>query len=169
MTRGFSHAKQADLSDTGLRNVYLAHAAKNLPYDFRGTFCSSAPHRMAPDTNVGHSADWRVSLVRTARFSLRNFIRFFRSVNVVFLSVAISCFIQLSCFVAEIWELTLIFSSRIPVRYYLLIGFLAMATIGLSNVSLAYLNYPTQVVFKCCKLIPVLIGGVLIQGTNTGA
>ncbi|OWA50435.1 Adenosine 3'-phospho 5'-phosphosulfate transporter 2 [Hypsibius exemplaris] len=53
---------------------------------------------------------------------------------------------------------------RIPIRYYLIIGFLAMATIGLSNVSLAYLNYPTQVVFKCCKLIPVLIGGVLIQG-----
>jgi adenosine 3'-phospho 5'-phosphosulfate transporter B3 len=35
---------------------------------------------------------------------------------------------------------------------------------GLSNASLGYLNYPTQVIFKCCKLIPVLIGGILIQG-----
>ena len=35
---------------------------------------------------------------------------------------------------------------------------------GLSNGSLPYLNYPTQVMFKCCKLIPVLIGGILIQG-----
>ncbi|XP_055357034.1 adenosine 3'-phospho 5'-phosphosulfate transporter 2-like [Paramacrobiotus metropolitanus] len=57
---------------------------------------------------------------------------------------------------------------RIPLRYYAIIGFLAMATIGLSNVSLAYLNYPTQVVFKCCKLIPVLIGGILIQGKRYG-
>ena len=35
---------------------------------------------------------------------------------------------------------------------------------GLSNASLPYLNYPTQVMFKCCKLIPVLVGGILIQG-----
>lgn len=35
---------------------------------------------------------------------------------------------------------------------------------GLSNTSLGYLNYPTQVIFKCCKLIPVMIGGVFIQG-----
>ncbi|CAL8321145.1 unnamed protein product [Boreogadus saida] len=34
---------------------------------------------------------------------------------------------------------------------------------GLSNTSLGYLNYPTQVIFKCCKLIPVMIGGVFIQ------
>jgi len=26
------------------------------------------------------------------------------------------------------------------------------------------LNYPTQVIFKCCKLIPVLVGSSLIQG-----
>ncbi|CAD5111928.1 DgyrCDS1189 [Dimorphilus gyrociliatus] len=34
---------------------------------------------------------------------------------------------------------------------------------GLSNSSLGYLNYPTQIIFKCCKLIPVLIGGIIIQ------
>jgi len=35
---------------------------------------------------------------------------------------------------------------------------------GFSNASLGHLNYPTQVIFKCCKLIPVLVGSVLIQG-----
>ena len=35
---------------------------------------------------------------------------------------------------------------------------------SLSHISVAYLNYPTKVMFKCCKLIPVMIGGVLIQG-----
>jgi adenosine 3'-phospho 5'-phosphosulfate transporter B3 len=39
---------------------------------------------------------------------------------------------------------------------------------GLSNTSLGYLNYPTQVIFKSCKLIPVMIGGVLIQGKTYG-
>ena len=35
---------------------------------------------------------------------------------------------------------------------------------GMSNASLGYLNYPTQVIFKCCKLIPVMFGGIFIQG-----
>ncbi len=39
---------------------------------------------------------------------------------------------------------------------------------GLSNASLARLNYPTQVIFKCCKLIPVLMGGFCIQGKHVG-
>lgn len=34
--------------------------------------------------------------------------------------------------------------------------------------SLQYLNYPTQVIFKSCKLIPVLIGGILIQRKQKG-
>lgn len=53
---------------------------------------------------------------------------------------------------------------RIPFQTYLLLAFLTVATMGLSNTSLGYLNYPTQVIFKCCKLIPVMIGGILIQG-----
>ena len=39
---------------------------------------------------------------------------------------------------------------------------------GFSNAAVGYLNYPTQVIFKCCKLIPVLIGGILIQGKRYG-
>ncbi|XP_065300058.1 solute carrier family 35 member B1 isoform X2 [Dermacentor albipictus] len=50
-----------------------------------------------------------------------------------------------------------------PLRTHLLLSVLTVGTIGLSNASLGYLNYPTQVLFKCCKLIPVLLGGVLIQ------
>ncbi|XP_028646658.1 adenosine 3'-phospho 5'-phosphosulfate transporter 2 isoform X2 [Erpetoichthys calabaricus] len=53
---------------------------------------------------------------------------------------------------------------RIPGKTYMLIAFLTVCTMGLSNTSLGYLNYPTQVIFKCCKLIPVMIGGVFIQG-----
>ncbi|XP_070195656.1 adenosine 3'-phospho 5'-phosphosulfate transporter 2-like isoform X2 [Littorina saxatilis] len=53
---------------------------------------------------------------------------------------------------------------KIPMRTYVLLAFLTVATMGLSNTSVGYLNYPTQVIFKCCKLIPVLIGGILIQG-----
>ena len=55
--------------------------------------------------------------------------------------------------------------SRIPMKTYSLIAFLTVATMGLSNSSLGYLNYPTQVIFKCCKLIPVLVGGIIIQGS----
>ncbi|XP_010595873.1 adenosine 3'-phospho 5'-phosphosulfate transporter 2 isoform X2 [Loxodonta africana] len=53
---------------------------------------------------------------------------------------------------------------RIPGKTYMTIAFLTVGTMGLSNTSLGYLNYPTQVIFKCCKLIPVMLGGVFIQG-----
>ncbi|KAI6205311.1 hypothetical protein M3Y94_00777800 [Aphelenchoides besseyi] len=53
---------------------------------------------------------------------------------------------------------------RIPMKTYALLAFYTVATMGFSNASVGYLNYPTQVIFKCCKLIPVLIGGILIQG-----
>lgn len=48
----------------------------------------------------------------------------------------------------------------------MIIAVLTVGTMGLSNTSLGYLNYPTQVIFKCCKLIPVMIGGIFIQGRN---
>lgn len=51
----------------------------------------------------------------------------------------------------------------IPLKTYGLIAFLTLGTMGLSNSSLSYLNYPTQVIFKCCKLVPVLFGSILIQ------
>uniref|UniRef100_A0A8C7H3Z4 Adenosine 3'-phospho 5'-phosphosulfate transporter 2 n=1 Tax=Oncorhynchus kisutch TaxID=8019 RepID=A0A8C7H3Z4_ONCKI len=53
---------------------------------------------------------------------------------------------------------------RIPGKTYMIVAFLTVGTMGLSNTSLGYLNYPTQVIFKCCKLIPVMIGEIFIQG-----
>ncbi|XP_067935763.1 adenosine 3'-phospho 5'-phosphosulfate transporter 2-like [Watersipora subatra] len=58
---------------------------------------------------------------------------------------------------------------RAPLSIYMLLAALTVATIGFSNMSVGYLNYPTQVIFKCCKLIPVLIGGIVIQGKKYGA
>lgn len=55
-------------------------------------------------------------------------------------------------------------TRKIPITVYFMLAFLTVATMGLSNTSVGYLNYPTQVIFKCCKLIPVMIGGVIIQG-----
>ena len=53
---------------------------------------------------------------------------------------------------------------RAPFKVYLVLAFLTVATMGLSNMAVGYLNYPPQVIFKCCKLIPVLVGGIIIQG-----
>lgn len=57
---------------------------------------------------------------------------------------------------------------NIPLRTYCLLAFLTLGTMGLSNSSIGYLNYPTQVIFKCCKLVPVLLGSVLIQKKSHG-
>lgn len=59
-------------------------------------------------------------------------------------------------------------SRCIPMRTYLLLAFLTLGTMGLSNSSLGYLNYPTQVIFKCCKLVPVLLGSIIIQKKKHG-
>lgn len=61
-----------------------------------------------------------------------------------------------------------VLSRRIPLKIYALLALLTLGTMGLSNSSLGYLNYPTQVIFKCCKLIPVLVGSVVIQGKTHG-
>lgn len=61
-------------------------------------------------------------------------------------------------------NLTNNFKRLIPIKIYLLLAALTLGTMGFSNASLGYLNYPTQVIFKSCKLVPVLIGSILIQG-----
>jgi len=57
---------------------------------------------------------------------------------------------------------------KVPLKTYTFLAITTVATMGFSNASLGYLNYPTQVIFKCCKLIPVLIGGIIIQGKRHG-
>lgn len=59
-------------------------------------------------------------------------------------------------------------TRKIPMKTYGFLAFLTLGTMGLSNSSLGYLNYPTQVIFKCCKLVPVLIGSILIQKKSHG-
>ncbi|KAK9695174.1 UAA transporter family [Popillia japonica] len=59
-------------------------------------------------------------------------------------------------------------ARKIPLQTYFLLALLTLGTMGLSNASLGYLNYPTQVIFKSCKLIPVLVGGIVIQGKKYG-
>jgi adenosine 3'-phospho 5'-phosphosulfate transporter B3 len=59
-------------------------------------------------------------------------------------------------------------TRQIPLKVYGIIALVQLGTIGFSNASLQYLNYPTQVIFKSCKLIPVLIGGILIQRKRKG-
>jgi len=49
---------------------------------------------------------------------------------------------------------------KAPYSSYFLISFLSVSTVALSNISCQYLNYPTQVLFKSCKLIPVMLVGV---------
>ncbi|XP_003374445.1 putative thrombospondin type 1 domain protein [Trichinella spiralis] len=46
-----------------------------------------------------------------------------------------------------------------PLKIYFVLSLASFGTIGFSNAAVGYLNYPTQVVFKSCKLIPVMIGG----------
>jgi drug/metabolite transporter (DMT)-like permease len=52
----------------------------------------------------------------------------------------------------------------VPWSAFALIGFLSMSTIGLSNVALQHLSYPTQVAFKSSKPVPVMLVGVLVLG-----
>eukprot|EP01102_Stenamoeba_stenopodia_P009590 TRINITY_DN283_c0_g5_i1.p1 TRINITY_DN283_c0_g5~~TRINITY_DN283_c0_g5_i1.p1 ORF type:complete len:360 (+),score=59.85 TRINITY_DN283_c0_g5_i1:353-1432(+) len=52
--------------------------------------------------------------------------------------------------------------NKIPIYQYVILSLLTAITMGFSNTSLLYLNYPTQIVFKSSKTIPVMIGGVLL-------
>uniref|UniRef100_A0A1A9WBU8 Adenosine 3'-phospho 5'-phosphosulfate transporter 2 n=1 Tax=Glossina brevipalpis TaxID=37001 RepID=A0A1A9WBU8_9MUSC len=52
---------------------------------------------------------------------------------------------------------------KIPLRTHMILAGLTLGTIAFSNSSLRYLNFPTQVIFKSCKLIPVMLGSILIQ------
>ncbi|TGZ73500.1 hypothetical protein CRM22_001477 [Opisthorchis felineus] len=73
---------------------------------------------------------------------------------------------------SELWlqEISLKRSfSRGLFRHYFLLALLTVGTIAFSNASITYLNYPTQVIFKSCKMIPVLIGGVLLQRKSYNA
>jgi len=50
-----------------------------------------------------------------------------------------------------------------PIMAYVIVAGFSVASIGMSNVTLSYLSYPVQQVFKSCKLLPVMVGGKLIM------
>ncbi|XP_018010221.1 adenosine 3'-phospho 5'-phosphosulfate transporter 2 isoform X2 [Hyalella azteca] len=52
--------------------------------------------------------------------------------------------------------------TNVPLNTYFTIALITVGTMGFSNTSMGYLNYPTQVIFKSCKLIPVMIGSIII-------
>lgn len=55
-------------------------------------------------------------------------------------------------------------TRKSPLINYINISLFMVMTMGLSNSSLQYLNYPTQVLIKSCKIIPSMIGGFFILG-----
>ena len=50
-----------------------------------------------------------------------------------------------------------------PLSAYPLLTFCLMASSGLSNLSLNYINFPTKVVFRSCKLLPTMIMATIIN------
>lgn len=57
---------------------------------------------------------------------------------------------------------------KVPIKTYAILAALTLGTMSLSNLALSYLNYPTQLIFKSCKLIPVMIGSIIILGKRYG-
>ncbi|CAF0904780.1 unnamed protein product [Adineta steineri] len=53
---------------------------------------------------------------------------------------------------------------KAPLHTYALIALFTIGTMALSNAAVMRLNYPTHMMFKSCKLIPVMIGSMLILG-----
>jgi len=76
----------------------------------------------------------------------------------VFELVAFSVF----AFLERLVEGTPAFSHTAPLARHALVAIAMTAARGLTNVSLQYLQIPTQVIFKSMKLITVMIGSVLM-------
>lgn len=49
------------------------------------------------------------------------------------------------------------------IHYYVFVAICSFVSLGASNGALEYVNYPTQLLFKSCKLVPVMIVGIIIQ------
>ncbi|CAF2019230.1 unnamed protein product [Rotaria magnacalcarata] len=73
------------------------------------------------------------------------------------------CFTCLAYFERLIFERTKK-RRKAPIHTYAIIALFTIATMGLSNAAVMRLNYPTHMMFKSCKLIPVMIGSMMILG-----
>jgi UDP-galactose transporter B1 len=54
-------------------------------------------------------------------------------------------------------------AARVPWHKYAVIGFSYVGAMFLSQKSLQYINFPTQVIVKSCKMVPVMVAGALIH------
>eukprot|EP00474_Spongospora_subterranea_P008821 CRZ09279.1 hypothetical protein [Spongospora subterranea] len=54
-------------------------------------------------------------------------------------------------------------SSSVPIKDYLMISSAYIGAMLSSNMALRFVNYPTQVLGKSCKMIPVMLMGVFIN------
>jgi adenosine 3'-phospho 5'-phosphosulfate transporter B3 len=73
-----------------------------------------------------------------------------------------SVYFTLAC-IERIMTLGPVQAAKIQLRWeYVALGFVQCLTHGLGNISLQYLDFPTKVIFKSCKLIMVLIGSRLV-------
>lgn len=59
-----------------------------------------------------------------------------------------------------------VFQHSAPFSRHMVVAVAMTISRGLTNVSLQYLNYPTQVIFKSMKLITVMIGSVVMLGKS---
>lgn len=57
---------------------------------------------------------------------------------------------------------------KAPFSYYLILGFLQVLCMGLANVAVQYLNYPTHILFKSATPIPSLLFGAFYQKKRYG-
>lgn len=55
------------------------------------------------------------------------------------------------------------FSRVAPLRAYPLLTLCLFASSSLSNLSLSYINFPTKVVFRSCKLVPTMIIATIVN------
>ncbi|KAL9656651.1 hypothetical protein ABK040_002922 [Willaertia magna] len=53
-------------------------------------------------------------------------------------------------------------TSKVPTKYYLSASFAYVCAVASSNAALVYVNYPTQVLAKSCKMIPVMLMGIIV-------
>eukprot|EP00960_Hanusia_phi_P049983 759921-Hanusia_phi.AAC.4 len=59
-------------------------------------------------------------------------------------------------------------SCQIPIKEISVSGASQMLAMAASNEALRYVSYPTQVLGKSCKMVPVFLMGILIGGKKYG-
>ncbi|CAG0923329.1 unnamed protein product [Notodromas monacha] len=79
-----------------------------------------------------------------------------------FVAAMIFCF-QSMCAVSHMtWHQQRIPVFSVPKTHLALLGAISMTSSGFSAYSLKYVNYPTNIMVKSCKLLPVMIGSAIM-------